>query len=111
MPLLVALVGFAGACATALLAYLGGVRSGKAQFITAASAAADLMLKQQSAVITRMEGVIQRQQEQISELQDEIGELRNEHGQCNAHLAELREQIALMRVAGQLPPYEFKAGG
>lgn len=90
---------------TAIAAWLGGVRSGKAQFITAASTAADLMLSRQSEVIARMEGVIQRQAVAHGA---EIAGLRAEHQLCNDSLAEVREQLAVLRVAAQLPPWEPK---
>jgi uncharacterized protein HemX len=83
----------------ALGAYLGGVRYAKAQLITAASTAADLMLKQQDTVIRRQDAVIER-------LEGKVGRLEAQDSRCQHDLAEVREQLAALRVAARLPPWQ-----
>lgn len=45
----------------------------------------------------------------IEDLQDEVKRLRQQDVACQASLAEVREQLSVLRMAQGLAPYKFKA--
>lgn len=93
----------------ALGAYLGGVRSGKAQFITAASTAADLMLGRQAQALESRDGAISRLELRLDEAEQRSHRSAERERDCQREVAELRELIAEDRRERGLAPFHFKA--
>lgn len=101
--LVTVLVGGAVAVIGSLASYMGGVRNGKAAFITAVEQAAKHVMEMQGAALTSIEARCARAEAKCEELAEE-------HQGCQRDLRLLREEFErLLAAEAPVPAYKMNA--